>query len=1469
MDRTVEDLVFSRRHTACLLGLALVAVLLCAPVAAASPKQVTNQIGDAQTGELGGQFGLSAGLVVLSSGPRGIAVNRTGAGGVAAGTVYMIDGPNKRIQRFGPTGQFVSAFGWGVTDGVNEPQVCSQAVSCRKGTNLGFIREPMGIAVDQQSGVVYLTDRKATSSDVAMFGSKGAFIGGFGAGMISQNSEEFEFCTPQTGCQNAPSFFVFGQAGALAPNGVGGIAVDSTGNVYVADEGYARIDVFQPTTSGEFVTGMNFVRTFGWGVKDEGDEFQVCEGSEECHEGIRGSGLGQFGTASPSDVAVDSEGSIYALDAGNERLQKFNSTPEPVDAAFGATALSGIFGSGPALLNIATDPSTTPNHLLVSGVRASAGGKVAVAELDETGANALGGTAAHGEDVTATTSAGLAAAGAELGGNIYLSAEIPGVVRGALVLNERPSVEPVEDITGTTATFKGNVVSNEFPVKYRFEYSTDGKHWSSVPAASVSAGSQPGEIAVEQQATGLTGSQEYQVRLVQEREVDGSATSLPVAFTTLAAAPAILGPAISEVTDHSATFFARLNPQNEQTSYHFEYGTSDCFLGGCTSLPTAQANGGGLRLVLQSALGLAPETSYRVRLVATNSTGTTISDERTFETLAQGATLPDDRAYELVTPPDTGVLVPSSTGIGSTGFAGGCFDTYPVTSNGESMIFTTEPGTVPGMGGAGFNTLYRSTRTATGWTTEATSPTGVQAPPYPFTGCVSADHLFSVFKTSGEASAEAGLSVNGEQTFVVRVPADVVNPACSPEPGSEYEAVGCGSSLDPAAVPLWVSSGGSHIVFRSAVQLAPEGPPTGTEGLYDRSPGGPLDVVSLLPGEIPLNAGQEVQYSGVSPDGSMVAFKVGGNLYLRKDNAATVKAASRGGAAVGTTLTCSSTTPATTKTFRWLRNGAPIGGATSSTYTTTLADAGTAVQCQVFALNANTGATQTSAPAVVVDPALSVAPPVPPGNIAAPTATGATTTIPVPGPTGGNRTLTCNPGGWQGAPTFTYQWYKDGAAIAGATASTFVIAEASLTVAANYQCAVTGTNAGGAATKVSANRTTTPAPSPAAPVPNASTGSAVEPSFSGLTRNDEYLFYEQRGDLFSFNIADGSTTQLSTGNLGKFANVSEEGEGAYFVSTAVLTGSQQNSAGDVAIVGKSNLYGWIRGQGVAFIAVLAPSDVSLATGLSNWSIFAATPVTSERGRGTIGTRTTPDGSVFVFESAGDPTHVGNLAGKFQIYRYDTEDESLVCVSCPPIEETPGTASLQISGVGNSNKNKVLEALGNDLMHIQNVTEDGRKVFFETTGALVPADVNATWDVYEWKEGQQPYLISSGHSTLPSFLYGMSPDGHDVFFRTTDRLTAEDPSGVYSIYDARVGGGFEQAADTPPCQVDSCQGVPGPSPSVPQPGSQSVQESGNVKAKRPHCGKNKRRVKRKGHLVCVKKHKKHHHPKANTNRGAGR
>ena len=97
-----------------------------------------------------------------------------------------------------------------------------------------------------------------------------------------------------------------------------GIAVDaSNGDLYVADKGNNRVDVFE--SSGAFLFA------FGWKVNATTPEekLQTCTVLTGCQQGSPGGGAGQLN--SPAAIAVDSAShDFYVVERSNERVQKFD-----------------------------------------------------------------------------------------------------------------------------------------------------------------------------------------------------------------------------------------------------------------------------------------------------------------------------------------------------------------------------------------------------------------------------------------------------------------------------------------------------------------------------------------------------------------------------------------------------------------------------------------------------------------------------------------------------------------------------------------------------------------------------------------------------------------------------------------------------------------------------------------------------------------------------------------------------------------------------------------------------------------------------------------------------------------------------------------------------------------------------------------------------------------------------------------
>ncbi len=116
-------------------------------------------------------------------------------------------------------------------------------------------------------------------------------------------------------------------------------------------------------------------------------------------------------------------------------------------------------------------------------------------------------------------------------------------------------------------------------------------------------------------------------------------------------------------------------------------------------------------------------------------------------------------------------------------------------------------------------------------------------------------------------------------------------------PDGGVELLGRGSLGEvPGALPSWITAGATHVIFATrASPTAVSDParaqrPAGRDcAVYDRTPGGPTHVVSLLPGDVTPT--ESAGYTGASTDGSVVLFAFPGadpkSLYARIDNAST------------------------------------------------------------------------------------------------------------------------------------------------------------------------------------------------------------------------------------------------------------------------------------------------------------------------------------------------------------------------------------------------------------------------------------------------------------------------------------------------------------------------------------------------------------------------------------------------------
>jgi hypothetical protein len=334
-----------------------------------------------------------------------------------------------------------------------------------------------------------------------------------------------------------------------------------------------------------------------------------------------------------------------------------------------------------------------------------------------------------------------------------------------------------------------------------------------------------------------------------------------------------------------------------------------------------------------------------------------------------------------------------------------------------------------------------------------------------------------------------------------------------------------------------------------------------------------------------------------------------------------------------------------------------------------------------------------------------------------------------------------------------------------------------------------------------------------------------------------------KGTLSEFSLEEKGSTSIAKKVEG-IVGESEDLSYVYFVSTEALAPGAQ--------AGAPNLY-LHHEEANSLLATLSPDDVNLAySDITTESPFHLA-------------RVTPDGRYVAFASTSHLTGYDNVDATTnkpdsEIYVYNTQAQSLACVSCdrtgarpsgreiaPPAKEGAGFLPAAAKIPGGETQFYASHAL----------SEDGQRVFFESYTPLVPRDTNGAVDVYEWEapgtgscrtesssfsnaNGGCVELISSGESPHDSEILDATPDGSDVFFTTTASLLPQDPGSV-DVYDARVGGGIPAPAAPPAsCEGEACQGAPSP-PDDLTPASATFSGPGNLLSTAPEGASPKKRT----------------------------
>jgi sugar lactone lactonase YvrE len=483
------------------------------------------------------------------------------------GNLYLADAQNHVVREVTKAGVISIFAGTGVEGYGGDGAAATSA----------YLDTPTGVAVDS-TGNVYIADshnhriRKVTAGTITTIAGVGTsgFSGDGAAATSAQLSDPM------------------------------GIAVDSTGNVYIADTNNQRIRKITGTTIST--------------IAGDGEELFAGDGSAATSAVLD----------SPTGVAVDSTGNVYIADRHNQRVRMITGTTISTIAGSGSASFSGSFsGDG------ATATSSTLSK--PSGVSVDASGNIYIADTDNQRIRQLGGGAiativgsgqqGYGVDGTTPASINLnspKAVAPDALGNLAISDKLNQLVRAAAL----PTLTYASDGVGILSAAQSITLANTGSASISVAtlsfagpfITATGGSCSALPITLAASTSCTQNIAFLPVAVGAdSGSVVFGGSGVVPQSILLAGTAVQTATTTTlttSITPAFIGQAI--------TFTATVKPTGLGTPTQ-----TVSFFDGAAQIGTAQTLVGGVASITTTTLIAGPHNITAVYSGDTNFTTST------------------------------------------------------------------------------------------------------------------------------------------------------------------------------------------------------------------------------------------------------------------------------------------------------------------------------------------------------------------------------------------------------------------------------------------------------------------------------------------------------------------------------------------------------------------------------------------------------------------------------------------------------------------------------------------------------------------------------------------------------------------------------------------------------------------------------------------------------------------------------